>query len=169
MGGRAAVVLHECDLDMLLHLPTGLFMPRGEGPCAVLRQEAGQRNAVDQATVDLRPAHQQAFRAQANPLQREDLDEFVALCCVGQRHKRKPTWSAESPEGRWRVYSCEELVARDKASLDIFWLKDESLADSDKLPPPDVIAQEIVEDLQAALEQFKLIAGDLGGDVAESA
>jgi type I restriction enzyme M protein len=45
-------------------------------------------------------------------------------------------------------------VARDKASLDIFWLKDESLADSDNLPPPDVIAQEIVEDLQAALEQF---------------
>ena len=54
-----------------------------------------------------------------------------------------------------------ELVARDKASLDIFWLKDESLADSDNLPPPGVIAQEIVEDLQAALEQFKLIAGDL--------
>jgi type I restriction enzyme M protein len=63
--------------------------------------------------------------------------------------------------GRWRVYGNDELVARDKASLDIFWLKDESLADSDNLPAPEVIAQEIVEDLQAALEQFKLIAGDL--------
>ena len=58
-------------------------------------------------------------------------------------------------------------MARDKASLDIFWLKDDSLADSDNLPPPDVIAQEIVEDLQAALEQFKLIAGDLAGEAVE--
>jgi type I restriction enzyme M protein len=47
------------------------------------------------------------------------------------------------------------------ASLDIFWLRDETLADSDNLPPPDVIAQEIVDDLEAALEQFRLIAADL--------
>ena len=65
------------------------------------------------------------------------------------------------------MYSYDELVGRDKASLDIFWLKDDSLADSDNLPPPDVIAQEIVEDLQAALEQFKLIAGDLAGEAVE--
>jgi type I restriction enzyme M protein len=66
------------------------------------------------------------------------------------------------------VYSYDELVARDKASLDIFWLKDDSLAASDNLPAPDVIAQEIVEDLQAALEQFRLIASDLRADVAEA-
>ena len=66
---------------------------------------------------------------------------------------------------RWRVYNYADLIARDKASLDIFWLKDDSLADSDNLPPPDVIAQEIVDDLEAALEQFRLIAGDLGADV----
>lgn len=57
-------------------------------------------------------------------------------------------------------------AARDNASLDILWLKDESLADSDNLPPPDVIAQEIVEDLEAALEQFRLIAADLGAEAA---
>ncbi len=81
---------------------------------------------------------------------------------------RKATWSATvdaangtSPDGRWRAYDYAELIARDKASLDIFWLKDDALADSDNLPPPDVIAQEIVDDLEAALEQFRLIAGDL--------
>lgn len=58
-------------------------------------------------------------------------------------------------------------MARDKASLDIFWLRDDSLAESDNLPPPDVIAQEIVEDLEAALEQFRLIASDLAGDTPE--
>jgi type I restriction enzyme M protein len=65
------------------------------------------------------------------------------------------------------VYGYDELIARDKASFDIFWRKDESLADSDNLPPPEVIVQEIVEDLEAALEQFRLIAGDLNGGTAE--
>jgi type I restriction enzyme M protein len=71
------------------------------------------------------------------------------------------------PDGRWRSYEYAELIARDKASLDIFWLKDDALADSDNLPPPEVIAQEIVDDLEAALEQFRLIAGDLAGAGAE--
>jgi type I restriction enzyme M protein len=53
-------------------------------------------------------------------------------------------------------------INRDKASLDIFWLRDESLEDSDNLPNPDVLALEIVEDLEAALEQFREIANDLG-------
>lgn len=70
----------------------------------------------------------------------------------------------EKPGGRWRAYDYDELIARDKASLDIFWLKDDSLEDSANLPDPDVIAQEIVDDLEAALEQFRLIANDLGGD-----
>ncbi|MFK5925129.1 MAG: SAM-dependent DNA methyltransferase, partial [Desulfuromusa sp.] len=64
--------------------------------------------------------------------------------------------------GRWRCYDYEDLIARDKASLDIFWLKDDSLEDSDNLPEPGVLAAEIVEDLQAALEQFREIAADLG-------
>jgi len=110
----------------------------------------------------------QHFTLKTNPLKREHLDEFVRLYNPANRHERKATWSAQTsdgagtgPEGRWRVYDYAELVARDKASLDIFWLKDDSLADSDNLPPPDVIAQEIVDDLEAALEQFRLIAGDL--------
>ena len=57
---------------------------------------------------------------------------------------------------------------RDKASIDIFWLRDESLEESDNLPDPDVLAQEIVEDLEAALEQFREIAMDLGGEDVET-
>lgn len=59
------------------------------------------------------------------------------------------------------------LMHKHSGSLDIFWLKDDAPADSDNLPPPDMIAQEIVDDLEAALEQFRLIAGDLAGDVSE--
>jgi type I restriction enzyme M protein len=64
-------------------------------------------------------------------------------------------------DGRWRAYDYEELVGRDKANLDIFWIKDESLEESENLPTPDVLAQDIVEDLESALEQFREIAGDL--------
>ena len=66
-------------------------------------------------------------------------------------------------DGRWRVYDYDELIAGDKASLDVFCLKDDSLADSDNLPEPGVIAAEIVADLEAALEQFRLIEADLNG------
>ena len=78
------------------------------------------------------------------------------------RFNRQPTWSEQNPDGRWREYGYEELINRDKASLDIFWLRDESLSDPDNLPAPEVIAAEIVEDLEAALEQFREILGDMG-------
>jgi type I restriction enzyme M protein len=95
-------------------------------------------------------------------VKREDLDKFVACYNPENRHKRKPTWSEKKPEGAWRAYEYEKLVQRDKCSLDIFWLKDKSLEDSENLPRPDVIAAEIAEDLQAALEQFQEIFDDLG-------
>ena len=76
-------------------------------------------------------------------------------------HKRKATWSDENPDGRWRYYDYEDLLKRDKLSLDLFWIRDDSLEDSASLPDPDVLAAEIVEDLEDALEQFASIAGAL--------
>jgi hypothetical protein len=101
------------------------------------------------------------FTLKTNFLKRADLDEFVACYNPKNRHERKATWSEKKPDGRWRSYGYDELIARDKASLDIFWLKDESLEDSENLPPPEVIAQEMIEDLEAALEQLRAIAADL--------
>lgn len=60
-------------------------------------------------------------------------------------------------QGRWRSFSYEELIARDKTNLDIFWLKDDSLEDTENLPPPEVLAQEIVEQLEVALEEFRSV------------
>ena len=65
-------------------------------------------------------------------------------------------------KGRWRPFDYEELIKRDKLNLDIFWLKDKSLEDSEDLPEPAILAQEIVDDLQTALEQFTNIANELG-------
>ena len=66
----------------------------------------------------------------------------------------------------WLASGNDELINRDKASLDIVWLRDESLEDSDNLPDPDVLAQEIVADLEAALERFREVAIDLGAERA---
>jgi type I restriction enzyme M protein len=87
-----------------------------------------------------------------NPLKRADLDDFVACYNPESRHQRK---------GSFRSFAYEDLLKRGKVSLDIFWLKDESMEDSGSLPDSDVIATEIAEDLQAALDQFAQIATDL--------
>ncbi|MFP5231491.1 MAG: hypothetical protein ACLGQX_02555 [Acidobacteriota bacterium] len=83
--------------------------------------------------------------------------------------KRKATWSEENPDGRWRSYDYEDLLKRDKLSLDLFWIKDKSLTDTDSLPAPDILAQEVVDDLEAALEQFSKIAARLAPKVEQEA
>jgi type I restriction enzyme M protein len=100
---------------------------------------------------------------------RADLDDFVACYRPGERQKRKPTWSEKHPEGRWRAFDYQEIVARDKVSLDLFWLRDESLEDSASLPDPNVLAQEIADDLRSALGQIEDILGDLERRVTASA
>jgi type I restriction enzyme M protein len=94
------------------------------------------------------------FTLKTNPLKRGDLDDFVRCYSAGNRAARKET-------ERFHRFGYDELVARDKLNLDIFWLKDDSLEDVDSLPAPDLIAAEIVENLEAALEQFRSVAEEL--------
>ena len=102
------------------------------------------------------------FTLKQRRMARADLDEFVSCYHAENRHQRKPTWDEKkNSEGRWRVFTYEELIARDKCSLDIFWLKDDSLEDSSKLPEPHVLAADIAEDLRSALEQIESVLGDL--------
>jgi type I restriction enzyme M protein len=98
------------------------------------------------------------FTLKTSPLQRSDLDEFVNVFRQGKRHLRKPTWGEGNPQGRWRSFTFEELSKREKLNLDIFWLKDESQRDADSLPDPDVLADEIAEELESALALFKTVA-----------
>jgi len=168
-GGAGETVrrklLHDCDVHTLLRLPTGLFYAQGVKANVLFfdKKPASETPWTKKLWIyDLRT--NQHFTLKTNPLTREDLDEFVKCYNPANRHERKATWSEKKPDGRWRAYAYDELVARDKASLDIFWLKDESLEASDNLPDPDVIAQEIVDDLESALEQFRLIVND-GGDI----
>lgn len=168
-GGAGEVVrrklLHECDVHTLLRLPTGIFYAQGVKANVIFfdRKPASETPWTKTLWIyDLRT--NQHFTLKTNPLKREDLDEFVACYNPEKRFQRTPTWSEQNPDGRWRAFTYEELLARDKVNLDIFWLRDESLEDSANLPDPDVLAAEIVEDLEAALAQFKSILADLGGE-----
>jgi type I restriction enzyme M protein len=101
------------------------------------------------------------FTLKTNPLRFKDLKDFIKCYNPDNRHDRKQTWSPENPDGRWRVYTYDEIMQRDKVNLDIFWLKDKSLEDSANLPDPDVLARDVAENLESALEQFESIHRDL--------
>ena len=150
-------------MHTLLRLPTGLFYAQGVKANVIFfdKKPASETPWTKRLWIyDLRT--NMHFTLKTNPLQRKDLDEFVTLYNPSNRFDRNPTWSEARPDGRWRAYTYDEIISRDKASLDIFWLKDESLEDSDILPDPAVIARDIIAGLESALEQLRLIAEDAG-------
>ena len=156
-------LLASTDLHTILRLPTGIFYAQGVKANVIFfdnRPGSKEVATKDVWYYDYRTNVHHTKKK--NPLQFEDLQDFVKCYNPENRHKRKPTWSEKNPEGRWRKFTYDEIIARDKTSLDIFWLKDESLADLDNLPDPDVLAGEIVENLEAGLENFKEIAEKLG-------
>jgi type I restriction enzyme M protein len=148
-------LLHECDVHTLLRLPTGIFYAQGVKANVLFfdRKPASETPWTRTLWVyDLRT--NMHFTLKQNPLRYEHLEDFLAEYKPGQRDQR-------TDGERFRSFSYEELLKRDKISLDLTWLRDESLEDSDNLPPPDVLAQEIVEDLEAALSEFAQIAESL--------
>jgi len=165
-GGAGETVrrklMHECDVHTVLRLPTGLFYAQGVKANVVFFDRKPASENPWTKTVwfyDLRT--NKHFTLKQNRLTRRDLDEFVQCYNPGDRHNRTTTWSEDNPDGRWRPYTFEEITNRDKASLDIFWLRDESLEDSANLPDPHILAAEIAEDLESALEQIRDVLGDL--------
>jgi type I restriction enzyme M protein len=156
-------LLESCDVHTLLRLPTGIFYAQGvKANVLFFDRRPGSPNPWTKALwiYDLRT--NMHFTLKTNPLKRADLAEFVRCYNAENRQARIPTWTPDTPDGRWRAWGYEELLARDKVSLDIFWLKDDSLDDAASLADPDIIAAEIIEDLRAALEEFELIQADLG-------
>ena len=152
-------LLEKCRVHTLLRLPTGIWYSPGVKANVIFfdKKEGRAEPWTDRLWVyDLRTNLH--FTLKQKPIRRVDFDEFVECYKPGRMHERESTWSEDTPDGRWRAYDYEDLLKRDKLSLDLFWLKDESLTDMDSLPPPDVIAAEIADDLETALAQFAKIA-----------
>ena len=156
------VLLKRTDLHTILRLPTGVFYKQGVKANVLFFDNKPASNDSWTKAVwyyDFRTNIH--FTLKKNPMQRQDLQDFINCYNPTNRSDRAETWSEDNPEGRWRKFTYDELIARDKTSLDIFWLRDKSLTDLDSLEDPDVLAQEIVENLEAGLESFRAIAGSL--------
>ena len=171
-GGAGETVrrklLETTDLHTILRLPTGIFYKPGVKANVIFfdkRPASAETQTKEVWIYDFRTNIH--FTLKQNPLTDKDLEDFVACYHPKNRHERKETWSEENPEGRWRRFDAQELMKRDKTSLDIFWLKDKSLADLDNLPSPDVLADEIIENLQGALESFSELRAALGGGTSK--
>lgn len=150
-------LLEQFDFHTLLRLPTGIFYKPGVKANVLFFEKRapradGKPNSQAVWIYDFRTNLH--FTLKKNPMQPSDLDDFIACYSTAARGRRKET-------ERFKRFGVDDLLRRDKLNLDIFWLKDESLDDVDSLPPPDEIAAEIVENLQAALEAFQSVADEL--------
>jgi type I restriction enzyme M protein len=166
-GGAGETVrkklLETTELHTILRLPTGIFYANGVKANVMFfdNHEASKKPWTKEVWIyDYRTNIHHTLKKK--PLRFEDLQDFVTCYNPLNRHKRKEVWNEQgNPEGRWRKFSYEQIVVRDKTSLDIFWLKDKSLADLDNLPEPDILAGEIIENLEAGLNSFREIAAAL--------
>jgi type I restriction enzyme M protein len=162
-GGAGETVrqnlLKTTELHTILRLPTGIFYAQGVKANVLFfdNQSASKEPwTKDVWYYDYRTNIHHTLKQK--PMRFEHLAEFIECYNPKNRHKRKATWDVEkNPEGRWRKYNYDELIARDKTSLDVFWLKDKSLTDLDNLPEPDILAEEIIENLEAGLASFRAV------------
>ena len=157
-------LMKTTDLHTILRLPTGLFYAHGvKANVLFFDNKAASKEAQtkDVWIYDYRTNIHHTLKKKQ--MTTADLAEFVEQYKPNKRHKRTETWSEDNPDGRWRKFTYEEILARDKTNLDIFWLKDKSLTDLDNLPDPDILANEIIEHLESGLNSFREIMETING------
>lgn len=165
-GGAGETVrkelLQRTNLHTILRLPTGIFYAQGVKSNVLFFENKKKSKTSNTENVWFYDYRTNVHHTpKKNPLRFEHLQEFMERYQADDISKRSETWGEENPEGRWRKYTVEEILARDKTSMDIFWLKDESLIDLDNLPEPDILLDEIIENIEGALENFKTIRESL--------
>jgi type I restriction enzyme M protein len=165
-GGAGETVrqklLETTDLHTILRLPTGIFYKPGVKANVIFFDKYPASPHVQTKEVwiyDFRTNIH--FTLKQNPMGVSDLYDFIKNYNPENRHKRKETYSEKNPDGRFRRFTYSQIKERDKTSLDIFWIKDKSLADLDSLPDPDVLAGEIIDNLETAMESFRGIMAEL--------
>lgn len=155
-------LLETTDLHTILRLPTGIFYKPGVKANVLFfdkRPASSEMQTKEVWIYDLRT--NMHFTLKQHPMTDADLKDFIKCYNPKNRHDREETWSVDNPDGRFRKYSITDILNRDKTSLDIFWIKDKSLADLDNLPSPDELAGDIIENLQSALDSFKELQAQL--------
>lgn len=168
-GGAGELVRKELlkttDLHTILRLPTGIFYAQGvKANVLFFDNKPASKDAWTKEVWIYDYRNNVHHTPKKKPMRFSDLEDFINCYAPENRHKRKETWSEDNEDGRWRKFNYQEIVARDKTNLDIFWIKDKSLADLENLPDPDVLAEEIIENLEAGLGSFREIMEVIGGE-----
>ncbi|MHA1972571.1 MAG: type I restriction-modification system subunit M [Candidatus Hodarchaeales archaeon] len=148
-------MLQQTNCHTLLRLPTGVFYAQGVKANVLFfdRKPASLKPWTEKFWIyDLRT--NMHFTLKQNPLTYNDLEDFVKCYNPSDITERTET-------ERFKAYTYEELIQRDKANLDITWIKDESLEETENLPPPEILAEEIIENLRSALEEFEALQEEL--------
>jgi len=148
-------LLEQFNFHTLLRLPTGIWYSPGVKANVLFFEKRPASREVQTRELwiyDYRTNVHKTLRTK--PLVHGDLDDFIR--CYKERKETE----------RFRCFRYEELIKRDKLNLDIFWLKEDSLEDVENLPPPEVLAAEIVDNLEAALEQFRSVSAQLATEDA---
>jgi len=165
-GGAGETVrkklLQNTDLHTILRLPTGIFYAQAvKANILFFDNKPASPNPWTKEVwyYDYRTNIHHTLKKKTMRL--DDLKDFIGCYNPQNRHDRKETLSEDNPEGRWRKITYDEIIARDKTSLDIFWLKDKSLTDLDNLPDPEDLAADIIENIEAGLNSFKEIVSVL--------
>lgn len=158
-------LLQTTELHTILRLPTGIFYRPGVKANVLFfdnRPGAKDPWTKEVWVYDYRTNVHHTLKKK--PMTFDDLQDFIRCYNPSNRNNRIETWSDENPEGRWRRFTYAEIMERDKTNLDIFWLRDKSLTDLDNLPDPDIIANDIIENIEASLESFREVMATLNGN-----
>ena len=151
-------LMKTTELHTILRLPTGIFYANGVKANVLFFDNRPASKEVQTKEIwiyDYRTNIHHTLKK--SPLMFEDLADFILCYNPENRHLRTETWSEDNPEGRWRKFTYDEIISRDKTNLDIFWIKDKSLTDLDNLPEPDEIAVEIIENLEEGIASFRKV------------
>lgn len=165
-GGAGEIIrkkmLDEVDLHTILRLPTGIFYAQGVKSNVLFfekKKSVKKKGTSEVWFYDYRTnVH---HTPKNNQIAFKHLEEFIKCYNIGAEKKRTETWSTENQNGRWRKYSYDEIIERDKTNLDIFWLKDDSLIDLENLPDPQTLIDDIIENIESTLANFKSIKDSL--------
>lgn len=158
-------LLEVTNLHTILRLPTGIFYANGvKANVLFFDNHPAQEEAVTKEVwiYDYRTNVHHTLKRK--PMTLEHLQDFITCYNAGNINERTETYDAEiNPNGRWRKYSIEDIKKRDKTSLDIFWLKDDSLTDLENLPDPEDLASDIIDNIEAGLASFRAVLDELEG------
>jgi type I restriction enzyme M protein len=162
-GGAGEIIrrklLEKTNLHTILRLPTGIFYAQGVKANVIFFD-----NKAESSTPVTKEIWYYDYRTNVHhtlkkkTMRVDDLSDFITCYKLDNRESHNAAWNAKTnPEGRWRKFNYNDLIARDKTNLDIFWLKDKDINNPDTLPDPQALAVEIVENLESGLEHFKEI------------